>query len=281
MKKYIKYYFILLALFLFSLVSCNKSSSADVVVSFYALNELTTNLTKDTNITVDTLIKGTAEPHEFEPSPSDVSKLYSAKTIIFNGLGLEEFSSALDNSIKNKIIYATDSMKNIIEGDPHAFISPKRLTKMLTYIKDNLVNTFKDEETIINKNYEAYLEELNELDTLYKEAISSQVKPIVVSHEAFNYLKEDYNLNYYAVSGISEEEPTAKDISRIINLIKDNEIKVVYGSFFESDKTLSQIANETNSSLEYLYTLEMMDSSNVSLVDAIKYNAKVLVKNAK
>ena len=281
MKKYIKYYFILIAIFLFSLVSCNKSSSADVVVSFYALNELTTNLTKDTNITVDTLIKGTAEPHEFEPSPSDVSKLYSAKAIIFNGLGLEEFSSALDNSIKNKIIYATDSMENIIEGDPHAFVSPKRLTKMLTYIKDNLVNTFKDEETIINKNYEAYLEELNELDTLYIEAISSQVKPIVVSHEAFNYLKEDYNLNYYAVSGISEEEPTAKDISRIINLIKDNEIKVVYGSFFESDKTLSQIANETNSSLEYLYTLEMMDSSNVSLVDAIKYNAKVLVKNAK
>ena len=271
---------VIFLLSIFSLTGCKKANNVDVVVSFYALNELTTNLTNGTNIKVDSLVKGTTEPHEYEPSPSDVSMMYNAKLIILNGNGLEEFEGSLDKAIKDKVIYATDKTESKITNDPHEFTSPKRLISMLDYIKQNLLEKFSNETEKINQNYNTYLTSLSLLDKEYSQVIASLSKPLVTSHEAFNYLKSDYGLNYVAVSGVSEEEPTASDISRIIGFIKENDIKTVYASFFEESKTLTQIASETNCNVSNLYTFEMMDSSNISLIDAIKYNINVFKGNA-
>ncbi len=279
MKKILLYIIGLFSV-LFALVSCKVEADADVVVSFYALEELTNALVKDTNISVKTLIEGASEPHDFEPSAKSVSSMYSAKVIIFNGNGLEEFESSLDKELKSKIVYATSDIESIdINGsrDPHAFASPKQLKIMLNTIKNALINEFSTDSKTITSNYTNYLAELDEVDSMYTELFSSLTKKIVVGHEAFNYVARDYNYTFTSVNGMNEEEPTAKKILEIENYIKDNNIKTIYGEHYEENETIESIAKETNIEVLYLYTLEMMEDG-ISLIDALKNNVNTLKK---
>lgn len=265
---------------LFTLVSCKVEADADVVVSFYALEELTNELVKDTNISVKTLIDGASEPHDFEPSAKSVSSMYSSKVIIFNGNGLEEFESSLDNELKSKIVYATSDVESIdVNGssDPHAFASPKELKIMLNTIKDALIKEFSTDSKTITNNYTNYLRELDEVDTMYSELFLNLTKKIVVGHEAFNYVARDYNYQFSSVNGMNEEEPTAKKILEIQNYIKDNNIQTIYGEYYEENETIESIASEMNIKVEYLYTLEMMQDG-ISLIDALKNNVNTLKK---
>lgn len=279
MKKILLYIIGLFSV-LFTLVSCKEEANADVVVSFYALEELTNELVKDTNISVKTLIEGASEPHDYEPSAKSVSSMYSAKVLIFNGNGLEEFESSLDNELKNKIVYATSDVESIdVNGshDPHAFASPKELKIMLNTIKNALIKEFSTDSNTITNNYTNYLAELDEVDTMYTELFSDLTKKIVVGHEAFNYVARDYNYTLTSVNGMNEEEPTAKKILEIQNYIKDNNIQTIYGEHYEENETIESIASEMNIKVEYLYTLEMMEDG-ISLIDALKNNVNTLKK---
>lgn len=279
MKRIILY---IIALFsaMLVLVSCKVKTNTDVVVSFYALEELTNALVKDTNISVKTLIEGASEPHDYEPSAKAVSSMYSAKLIIFNGNGLEEFESSLDNELKNKIVYATSDVESISVNnskDPHAFSSPKCLKIMLNTIKNSLINEFSADSETITTNYNSYLKELDEVDSMYTDLFSSLTNQIVVGHEAFNYVARDYNYSFTSVNGMNEEEPTAKKILEIQNYIKENNIKTIYGEVYEENETIKSIAEEMNINVEYLYTLEMMEDG-ISLIDALKKNVNILKK---
>ena len=279
MKKILLYIIGLFSV-LFALVSCKVEADADVVVSFYALEELTNELVKDTNISVKTLIDGASEPHDFEPSAKSVSSMYSAKVLIFNGNGLEEFESSLDNELKSKIVYATSDVESInVNGsrDPHAFASPKQLKIMLNTIKDALIKEFSTDSKTITNNYTDYLRELDLVDTMYTELFSDLTKKIVVGHEAFNYVARDYNYQFSSVNGMNEEEPTAKKILEIQNYIKDNNIQTIYGEHYEENETIESIASEMDIKVEYLYTLEMMEDC-ISLIDALKNNVNTLKK---
>jgi len=264
---------------MFGLLSCSKKESSDVVVSFYALGELTNNLVKDTNINVTTLISGTSEPHEFEPTAQDVSKLYDASLIIFNGNNLEEFESSLDKDLKSKIVYATKDVEAIqVNGknDPHSFVSPKELCIMLNTIKNSLVEKFSDQKNKIEENYESYSKELKSIDDKFQSAFENITTPMIVGHQAFNYVGRDYNQTFKAVSGIAEQEPTAKDISDMINYIKENNITKIYGEVYEENDTVNKIAKDAGVSVDYIYTLEMMGDENLTLVEALNKNIKAL-----
>ncbi len=279
MKKIFIYIIGLFSLML-GLTSCKVESNTDVVVSFYALEELTNNLVADTNISVKTLIEGASEPHDYEPSAKAVSSMYSAKVIIFNGNGLEEFESSLDNELKSKITYATSDVESIdVNGskDPHAFASPKSLKIMLNTIKNSLIKEFSDSSDTIITNYNNYLTKLDEVDQMYTDLFSNLNKKIVVGHEAFNYVARDYNYSFTSVNGMNEEEPTAKRLEEIQNYIKTNNITTIYGESYEENETVESIAKELNINVDYLYTLEMMEDG-ISLIDALKNNVNTLKK---
>ncbi len=266
---------------LLSCASCTKSESSDIVVSFYALRELTENLVKDTDLKVDTLISGTSEPHDFEISARGVQKLYDSKLIIFNGYNLEEFESSLDGELKSKVLHASKDVEAVYVNkteDPHTFASPKSLKIMLNTIKESLIETFSDKKDTIILNYNTYYNLLDEVDTLYTNFFETTNKKIITGHEAFNYVSRDYNYEFKAVNGINEEEPTAKKIEEIQNYIKDNNINTIYGEEFEENETIENIARECNIKTENLYTLEMMSENGLSLIEALKNNINILKK---
>lgn len=256
------------------IISCNKNdSNVDVISSFYAIDSVVKDLTKDTKITSDCLIKGTSEPHDFEPSIKDVTKLNKSNLILFNGNDFEEFSSTLSDDIKKKVVEVSSNVE-YIGKDPHTFVSPKTMIKIVNKIKDTLILNFKNDAEIITKNYESYIKDLTSLDNEYTEFFSNYNNTLVVSHEAYNYFARDYKIDVKSVLGIHEEEPTAKEITQIEEFLKENNITRIYGAYFEENEIVNKIAKDLNIKVKTLYTGEMMDSSNLSYLEITRINLK-------
>lgn len=266
------------------LVSCRKENESNLVVtSFYTVNEFTKELVKDTDINVSCLIEGAVEPHEFEPSSQQIASMHNAKLIILNGYGLEEFSHVVeeDKDLASKILNASANNNPITinnSTDPHTFVSLHQALTMVTTIKEKLVEVFSDSKDKINENYNSYYSELENLDNEFKTSLENYQKSIIVGHEAFNYFKNDYNLNVLSVLGMHEEEPTASKIREIEDYIKNNNINVIYGEYFEENEAIETIASDTKITISYLYTCEMMDSSNLSYIECQRHNLETLLK---
>ncbi len=258
-----------------SFTSCKKENTkADVMSSFYAIDSVVNSLVKDTNITTDCLVKGTAEPHEYEPSVKDVAKLYDAKVIIFNGNDFEEFGNNLNNDILDKVVEVSDYL-DVIPSDPHTFVSPKTMLKVVEVIKNTLIEIFSDYSEVINNNYLAYYKELEELDKKYDEFFESNQNKYVVSHDAYKYFARDYNLIIKSVLGMHEEEPTARAITEIEKYITTNNIKEIYGAHFEENEIVNKIASDLNLKVKLLYTGEMMDESNLDYLEITRKNLDI------
>ena len=69
-------------------------------------------------------------------------------------------------------------------------------------------------------------------------------------HYAFGYLAKRYGLRYLAAQGVAPDaEPTAKDLVRLIEQIKKNNIRYVFYEELTSPKIAETIARETNAKI--------------------------------
>jgi zinc transport system substrate-binding protein len=102
------------------------------------------------------------------------------------------------------------------------------------------------------RNSDDYCKKLSDLDYSYKAALAPcKGRQIVYGgHYAFGYLAKRYGLKYLAAQGISPDaEPTAKDLSRLVEQIRKDSIKYVFFEELTSPKIAETIANETNTKL--------------------------------
>lgn len=271
---------VLLFILIFSVSSCDSKNENLVITSFYANNEITKELTKGTDIEIECLITGAIEPHDYELTAKQRASIEDAKLVIVNGLGLEEYLTTLENNsnIKDKICYSNSEI-NQIDSDPHSFVSPLEAITITKTISKSLQAHFSESKDIISKNEETYVASLTEISNAYKDYFASTNNLYVLGHSAYAYLNRDYGMNVNSVLGIHEEEASASRISDICNFIQNNNIRTIFGEYFEENDTINTISRSTNTTVSYLYTLEMMDDTNLSLTDAFRKNLENLSIN--
>ena len=94
MKKIIKLIPLMLILVL-ALTSCQKnaenSGKPKVYTSFYAMYDFTKTIGGD-DIDLTNIVPTGTEPHDFEPTASDMAKLSEADIFIYNGVGMESWT---------------------------------------------------------------------------------------------------------------------------------------------------------------------------------------------
>ena len=76
---------------------------------------------------------------------------------------------------------------------------------------------------------------------------SCYLDTIIVNHNAFSYLSHRYNFNIEALSGFSpDKEISPKDMIRIMNDIKEHNVRTVFFESFVSDKAMRSLAKDAN-----------------------------------
>ncbi|NQX76212.1 zinc ABC transporter substrate-binding protein [Gilvibacter sp.] len=239
-----KILFIITALLL---VSCNSAKDVDskpnVVATTTMISDLARQIGKD-SIDVQGLMGSGVDPHLYKASEGDVSKLYNADLILYNGLHLEGkmgevFEKMQAQNIKTVALAETLDPLVLLESeyfasnyDPHVWFNITFWRRIATALKDELVALDPESKAYYEANYAAYIEDLTNLKDVVEQIISSlpqEKRYLVTAHDAFNYFGQAYGFEVIGLQGLSTAtEAGVQDVQRLADFIIEKQIKAIF-----------------------------------------------------
>ncbi|WP_295235500.1 zinc ABC transporter substrate-binding protein [Veillonella sp.] len=142
--------------------------------------------------------------------------------------------------------------------DPHIWLNPMNVAKEVDVVVKAFSETDPANQAYYEANGKAYKEKLAALDTAYK-AFANQVsnKELVVTHEAFGYLANQYGFTQIGIMGIAPDaEPTPERMAAIINFVKAHQVKAIFSEELVNPKLANAIATETGAKVYKLNPVE-------------------------
>lgn len=259
-----------------------------VYTSFYTMYDFTSKIVGDKANVVNLVTDGT-EPHEWEPSTTDMAALEKADMLIYNGAGMEHWIEQVAASLDNKLILVEASKGiDLISGegeehsDPHVWLDAKNAKFEMEAIKNALVQADAKNATYYEENYNKYATMFDELDSQLSTRLSALPdKNIIVSHEAFSYLCNAYGLKQTSIGDLeADAEPDANKIAKIVEFAKENNVSTIFFEELVSPKVAQVIANEIGAKTAVLNPIEGLtkeqSQAGVDYFSLMKENIEVL-----
>jgi zinc/manganese transport system substrate-binding protein len=285
-----------LSLLLAALFLGSSSGRADLTVA--SLSTITTDLAKNiggTHVKIEAIIKPGIDPHEFEPTPSDVKKVAKADLVLFTGKGMEGFLTKLEEAagVTGKFVNVGEAVPTLMmtdEGrkveDPHWWHSVenmKRATRLVTGRFEQADPANRGYYTGREKEYLASLNELQRWSRVKVAELPSSRRKLVTSHDALQYFARDYGFTILPVKGISTaEEPSSQHVKEIIGVIRSQGVKAVFFESIENSRAVNQIAAETGArSGGVLYSDGLGDTEASTYDSMMRHNVSTIVDGLK
>lgn len=253
------------------LENTKEDEKIKVYASIYPIYDFAKNIGKD-KIDLNLIVPNGQEPHDFEPDNKDIKALENADVFIYNGAGLESWSDKVLKSLNNKdlvSVIASDGVEILHESDdeidPHVWLDPKNAIIEAENIKDAFIKADSKNEEFYTNNFNEYRDKLEKLNEDFSEKLSNiKDNKIVVSHMAYGYLTKSYNLEQIGIEGVNaESEPDAKTMAKIVEIVRENNIKVIFTEDIVDPKIADTIANEARIKTEFLNPLESLTEDEI------------------
>lgn len=191
---------------------------------------------------VEALMGPGTDPHLYSSSQSDLKKLTAASVIFYNGLHLEgKMAEDLHKLSERKKVFAVAdgveaSLYRVTDGqgsvDPHIWFNVKIWIQASKYVYSKLCELYPHDVEAFDKNYEHYINALEQLDEwIITEMIKIPKKQrvLITAHDAFGYFGNAYDIEVIGLQGISTvSEASLKKRTDLVNLIVDRGIKSVF-----------------------------------------------------
>lgn len=102
------------------------------------------------------------------------------------------------------------------EFDPHTWLDPVLAQEMIDLISKKLAEVSPENKMIFAQNAIALKEKFQNLDQSYKTTLQNCQNEALVSHDAFGYLEDRYQITLHSVLGLSTaDEPSAQQIAML------------------------------------------------------------------
>ena len=267
----------------FLLATTTAFSNITVTTTIYPLYSIAKEVGAD-KINLQNLIPFGVEAHGFDPTPSDMAKLSKSDIFITSSDSMEPWKDKIVKSLKieEKIFDMSEHVKlrTIQEEEdeqhedekghkhkhdhehegiaPHYWVSLNNYILMTEAITKLFIEKDSANKDFYIQNSNNYLEKIKGLKEKFDSSMATCTnKKILVNHDAFGYFADDYGVKQYSISGMSpDDKPSAKQISELITLVKNEKINTVFFEEFASPKVAQTIAKATNVKIDTLRPAE-------------------------
>lgn len=289
-----------------------KDEDLLVVTSFYPMYVAAENVIGDVEgVTLENL----SEPqtgclHDYQLTAADMKLLSKADVFIVNGGGIESFLSDVAESYPDlKIVQACDGI-DLLEsaegtGESHNDLSSNTDADHddhdhsehshgdeNAHVWMNLADYQIQVQNICNglseadsahaeqyaKNAQTYQGKVQELQQEAAE-LASQIasQPVVIFHEAYEYIVQEYGLQLAGEMNLDEErQVSAGEVADILHSIEDNHVSVVLAEELYGTDMGEMVAKQSGVKVVYLDTLTRGDYSADSYLEGMRSNIEQL-----
>ncbi len=215
-----------------------------------------------------------ASPATHEPTPGQLKDVAYASmyAIVGSGLPFEEVWLTKIRAV-NQDMLIVDSSEGITlrmmgEGtDPHIWTSPQNAKVMVENIYQGLVRIDPDNQGTYYTNKEEYLDKLDKADTDIRNALSGKEgSSFMVFHPSWGYFADEYELNMIPIE-IEGKEPSAHQLSQIIDTAKQNNITIIFVQTQFSSQSAEAIAQEIDGTVVPIDPLAENYVENIGIVN--------------
>lgn len=274
-----------------SMAGLAQAKPIEAVASFTVLADMVQNVGGD-HVHVTSLIGPNGDPHAYEPTPNDAQALKRADLVFVSGLHLEGWLDrlikasgyqgqpvVLSNGIKTRSM--EEDGKRIT--DPHAWNSA---ANGVVYVR-NIISALQKADPANASDYQAkgdqYIQQLEQLDAYARaqvQAIPSDKRKVLTSHDAFGYFGDAYGVTFLSPLGFSTEtEASAADVAKLIKQIKQEHVSTYFFENSSDPRLVKQIADASGAQPGgelYVESLSPADGPAPTYAQMFRYNVDKL-----
>lgn len=285
-----------------------KNHDLTVVTSFYPMYIAAMNVIDDAE---HVKLKNLSEPqtgclHDFQLTPEDMKLLSTADVFIINGGGIENFMEevaktypnlTIIEACKNTSLLAEDIDENGHEEDEHAgeeheeghvhedtdvnahaWMSVSAYESQVQTIAEGLSQADPKHREQYETSAGEYLEKLDKLkarqEQIREEAAGQSV---ILFHEAYAYVAEDYGLPVSYVMDLDEERKvSAGEVASVLSAIKNNQTKIILAEERYGKSMGDTVSAESDAKVLYLSPLNRGEYEKDSYIDGMEKNMEIL-----
>lgn len=243
-------------------------------------------------VEVRTLLRANADPHEYEPRPSDVRAVSQADLVIRSGGDVDSWldrllSEAGGHAARLTLIDRVPQQRVNGRLDPHWWQNPRNVALVVPAIRNALAELDPGGRAGLRRRAHAYLERLVRLDRGIARCVASvppAQRKIVTTHDALGYFARRYGVQVVGAlipSLSTQAQPSARDIERLVAQIRREHVKAIFPESSINPKLERAVARETGARTGgHLWSdaLGPPGSSGDTYVRSMESNARALVE---
>ena len=278
-----------------------------VVTSTTVLADLVRQVGRE-RVDVSSLMPAGRDPHTFEPAPGDAAVLAGADLIVINGLGLDDWLEdlAVETAPAVPLVVLGEGLDGVEylegsddehaddhdeeEGDdnghaynPHLWLDVANARLYVERLAGVLAANGEDGREAYEANaadYDAALAALDDFIRQQLEGLPAENRRVVSFHDAFPYFERAYGLEIIGVVIDSPgQEPSAAELARLVDEVRDANVRAVLSEIQFSDRLARVLAEETGIAVvDELYTDSLGDPPLDGYDAVMRWNAERIVE---
>jgi len=221
-----------------------------VVTTIFPLWDLTRHVAGD-RAEAQALVPPGVEPHDWEPSPRDVSLVQRAAVFVHTGTGLDAWAARLVGGPggRTEVVDAARGLSLLSQGasvDPHVWLDPTLARAQAQTIAEGLTRADPAGAPVYRENAAKLTARLDALDRAFADGLRDCARrELVTSHAAFAYLARRYGLIQLPVMGIAPEaEPNPADLAALVRTARQRHVTHVFFEPLVSPRLAQTLARE-------------------------------------
>lgn len=234
----------------------------EIVTTVAPITSIVANIVGDKAEVRGVVPEGT-NSHTFDPPPSVAAMLSSADVIFVNGLKLEDPTLELAEKaggsarivpLGDRVLapaeYIYDFSFPESEGrpNPHLWTDPTYAKQYAEVVRDTVAGLDPDNADRYRANYEAFAARIDDFDAAMRTSFATvppEQRKLLTYHDAYAYFAKTYGWTVIgAIQVESFEEPSAKEVAALIDQVKAEGVRAIFGSEVFPSPVLAQIGEE-------------------------------------
>ena len=262
-----------------------KAGQLTVLADTSFLADIAQNVAGD-RLSVMPLMPMGVDPHSFEPTPRDATRVAESRAIIINNRGLDPMVDDLISGAGRSDLLVVEAAAGLAGArqDPHLWLDPLQVVTYVDNIRRGLSAIDPAGSEVYAKNAQAYGQKLRDLD----QWISAQVQTIpagrrmlVTNHESFGYFAKRYGFTivgaiFESVSG--EGSPSARELAALVKEIKATRAPAVFLETGNNPDLAVQIAKETGVKVVTDLYVHSLGPHAATYLDMMRWDVDLIVE---